>query len=181
LGPGADRGGPARTLGICKVNKGGALHRRRRLWSERYAVLSLPECVGPSGSVDLERFLSTPQAILSSREGNCRLVDEALEQRGLSRHAVVTTPHLFAIPYLVRTTGVVATVPESVAQLLASLFGLAVSPPPLEISSMVWHVFYHRDTAHAWLRARVLEALFSERESALSDSSLFSLRSQKAK
>lgn len=150
-------------LAIGKVETGNELHKRRKLWSERYVILSNPEKTGPSGSIDLETFLSTPQAVIVSKDGRCRLVDEVLAERGLKRHAAVTTPHLFTLPILVRETHTIAAVPASFARAWAPVFGLGISPGPVDIPpydiSLAWHTSSDRNAAHAWLRQQILAAV----------------------
>ncbi len=150
-------------LAIGKVDTGNELHKRRKLWSERYVILSNPETTGQSGSIDLETFLSTPQAVIVSKDGRCRLVDEVLAERGLKRRAAVTTPHLFTLPVLVRDVHMIAAVPASFARAWAPVFGLAISPGPVDIPpydiSLSWHTSSDRNAGNAWLRKMVLAAL----------------------
>jgi len=150
-------------LAIGKVETGNELHKRRKLWSERYVILSNPETTGRSGMIDLETFLATPQAVIVSKDGRCRLVDEVLAERGLKRRAAVTTPHLFTLPILVRDTHVLAAVPASFARAWAPVFGLAISPGPVDIPpydiSLGWHTSSDRNAGHVWLRQQVLASL----------------------
>jgi DNA-binding transcriptional LysR family regulator len=125
-------------------------------------VLCCPEKIGPSGGVDLDTFAAASHAVFTARDGNCRIVQDELERLALNRLAIVTTPHLCALPNLVRRTGAMATVPASIAANWAPLFGLKVSPLPFEVPafdiSMVWHASFDRDAAHSWLRAQILAA-----------------------
>ncbi|HEV7322200.1 MAG TPA: LysR family transcriptional regulator [Ensifer sp.] len=150
-------------IAIGKVETGNELHKRRKLWSERYVVLALPEKIGPSGVIDLDTFLSTPQAVLVSKDGRCRLVDEILAESGLKRLATVTTPHLFTLPILVRDANMIAPVPASFARAWAPVFGLAISPGPVDVPpydiSLAWHSSSDRNTGHTWLRQQILTAL----------------------
>ncbi|MDI7863678.1 LysR family transcriptional regulator [Rhizobiaceae bacterium n13] len=150
-------------LAIGKVETGNELHKRRKLWSERYVILSNPEKSGHAGTIDLETFLATPQAVIVTKDGHCRLVDEILADRGLKRHAAVTTPHLFTLPILVRETRMIAAVPASFARAWAPVFGLAISPGPVDVPpydiSLAWHASSDRNSGHAWLRKMVLAAL----------------------
>lgn len=158
-------------LAIGKVETGNDLHKRRKLWSERYVVLATPEKIGPSGVMDLDTFLSTPQAVIVSKDGRCRLVDEMLAELGLKRHAAVTTPHLFTLPILVRDANMIAPVPASFARAWAPVFGLAISPGPVDVPpydiSLAWHTSSDRNAGHAWLRQQVLAALEPVRASVL--------------
>ncbi|HEV7307184.1 LysR family transcriptional regulator [Ensifer sp.] len=166
-------------LAIGKVETGNELHKRRKLWAERYVILAPPEKIGPSGVIDLETFLSTPQAVLVSKDGRCRLVDEVLAERGLKRLAAVTTPHLFALPTLVRDAKLIAPVPASFARAWAPLFGLAISPGPVDVPpydvSLAWHASSDRNAGHVWLRQQVLSALEPVRVSVVDASAAFDL------
>jgi len=151
------------TLAIGKVETGSELHKRRKLWSERYVVLTTPEKIGGSGTINLETFLSSPHAMIVARDGHCRLVDDALAQIGLKRHAAVTTPHFFTLPILVQQAQAIATVPASFARIWAPVFGLAISPMPLDVPpfdiSIAWHSSSDRNAGHSWLRKQVLDVL----------------------
>lgn len=150
-------------LAIGKVETGSELHKRRKLWSERYVVLTTPEKIGRLGTVDLETFLTSPHAMIVARDGRCGLVDDALGAIGLKRHAAVTTPHFFTLPILVQQTQAIATVPASFARAWAPVFGLTISPVPVDVPpfdiSLAWHASSDRNAGNAWLRQMVLAAL----------------------
>jgi DNA-binding transcriptional LysR family regulator len=83
-------------------------------------------------------------------------VDRALAARGLTRHVMVTVPHLAALPYLVRGSERIATVPRTIGNTFASSLGLRLYRPPVPLPPvtlrMVWHRRSASDPSHQALR-----------------------------
>jgi len=74
-------------------------------------------------------------------------------------------PHFAAVPYILSTTDLVATVPQKLAERAASPFALQYQASPLRLpalqSNMFWHRRYNQDEGNRWLRGLVAE-LFAE-------------------
>jgi DNA-binding transcriptional LysR family regulator len=101
--------------------------------------------------------------ILVSPEGDEHgVVDDALEAAGLMRRLGVVLPHMYAVPALVATTDMVATLMEGVVTGSGLTSALVVEPPPLNLPSIAFHLLWHRRTnqhpGHRWLRACIAEA-----------------------
>ena len=60
------------------------------------------------------------------------------------------------VPFIVASSDLIATVPERLARLFASMLKLQVLAAPLAIPpfrlAMLWHERNDRDAAHLWLR-----------------------------
>lgn len=88
-------------------------------------------------------------------------INQALERAGvvLDRHCSV--PHFGAVPYIVASTDLLATVPEKLAQDAAMRFGLRTFEPPIDAPSLQTNLFWprrlHRDPANQWLRGLIVE------------------------
>ncbi|MCL7931671.1 LysR family transcriptional regulator [Halomonas llamarensis] len=89
---------------------------------ERWAIATL----------DIECFVSAEHILVSSG-GFVGIVDEALAERGLSRRVVAATTHFAALPYLLKGTSAIATIPAHAAAAVAALTGLQVLPCPLPL------------------------------------------------
>ncbi|OWV30305.1 LysR family transcriptional regulator [Halomonas campaniensis] len=82
--------------------------------------------------LDIEDFVSAEHILVSSC-GFVGIVDEALAERELSRRIVAATTHFAALPYLLKGTSAIATIPSHAAAAIAALTGLQVLPCPLAL------------------------------------------------
>lgn len=87
-----------------------------------------------TGQLDLtlEEFVEREQILISSG-GFIGIVDEGLANLGLTRQVCASTTHFAALPYLLKGTNALATVPSHAAEAIATLAGLAVLPCPLSM------------------------------------------------
>lgn len=113
--------------------------------------------------VDLERWIASPQ-ILVSRRGRLRdRTDEQLETAGYARTVVACVASTAAAVEIVRTTDAVVVVPASVAARLPATGGVAVFALPINLPSvrivLAWHQHFTADHAHQWLRALTRDVL----------------------
>jgi DNA-binding transcriptional LysR family regulator len=88
-----------------------------------------------------------------------------LRQKGITRNVTLKIPHFFALPSVILSSDLLATVPYSVATNLRSADGIDIqelpfAAPTLDVR-MYWHARRDSDPAHAWLRG-VFETLFSD-------------------
>ncbi|WP_161793918.1 hypothetical protein [Pseudomonas sp. 11/12A] len=83
-------------------------------------------------------------------------VDEIIEKQGIKRKAKLRIPQYASLEYLLKSSDLIATVPEVLIQ--PNLFPLALGysehPVPLPRLSidLFWHARLHRDPATQWLR-----------------------------
>src|SRR5690606_20883627 len=88
-------------------------------------------------------------------------INQTLERAGvvLARHCSV--PHFGAVPYIVASTDLLATVPQKLAQDAAARFGLRTMAPPIDAPLLQTNLFWprrlHRDAANQWLRGLIVE------------------------
>lgn len=98
-----------------------------------YACLVDPACftLGAAG-LDVAR-LAASEHILISSGGFIGVVDEAMAALGLVRRVSASTSHFAAVPYLLRGSAAVATLPAHAAEAIAAISGLRVLPCPLAL------------------------------------------------
>jgi len=88
-------------------------------------------------------------------------VDDILKRSGVERHVALTVPHYVAVGHILRSTDLVATVPERFAECMVEPFGLVAVPHPATLPEVAinvfWHAKVHRDPANQWLRGLVAE------------------------
>jgi DNA-binding transcriptional LysR family regulator len=139
--------------------------RRQLLWHETYAavVRSDHPRVGPEPS--LETFVNEKHALVTTAgTGHEHQSIERVLEGHVSRHNIVCKVPTFAgAAYIARNSDVVATLPRTMAETVASELNLRVVQPPLDLPvvdiSQYWHERYHKDAGNQWLRG-VFRTLF---------------------
>ena len=143
-------------LGIGVFDLGQIHHKRRALYTDSFLCLFNPALLNFMVPVSLEDYLSVPHVLTSLTEDTHGAVDEALAKLKLKRRIVLTTPGFLAVPFVVRRAPVITTMPSRLARYFADAFGLATSPPPIELPtftiSLLWHGSFDQDQGHVWLR-----------------------------
>jgi len=88
-------------------------------------------------------------------------LDVALTEQGRRRRVAMMLSSYLAVPFVLRDSDLIATLPASMAGALAPLSGTVVLPAPLPLPrlriSMFWHERHQTDAAHAWLRRFILQ------------------------
>jgi DNA-binding transcriptional LysR family regulator len=142
-----------------------AVFYQRRLF--RQAYVSLCRRGHPLGGhlSTLAQFSAARHLVVTSMESPYDGINEALRKAGIALEASFSVPHFAAVPYIVSTTDLVATVPQKLAERAAGPFGLTVAASPLGLpalqTNMFWHRRYNQDEGNRWLRGLVAE-LFAE-------------------
>lgn len=118
------------------ITSGGIASRvlsRQLLGEGGYSCLVDPEhtWLDPA-TFSVEQFVEHEQILISSG-GFIGVVDEGLALSGLKRRVVASTTHFAALPYLLKGTAAIATVPDHAAQAIARLCGLQVLPCPIAL------------------------------------------------
>lgn len=118
------------------ITAGGFAERRlsRQVLGEGdYHCLVDPPSLAPGQQrIDLEEFVAREHVLVSSG-GFIGITDEGLAALGLSRQVCASTSHFAALPYLLKGSTAVATIPGHAAQAIAQMSGLCVLPCPLAL------------------------------------------------
>jgi LysR family transcriptional regulator, mexEF-oprN operon transcriptional activator len=113
-----------------------------------------------SQALTLDEYVSRGHILVSSG-GVVGIVDEALETLGLKRGVIVSTTHFAALPFLLKGTRSVATIPSHAAETIATLTGLTLLACPLELPGypieLGWRGSSLRDAAVAKAHAAIIE------------------------
>lgn len=115
------------------------------------------------GRLGLERLLDAPHPRVSIRLIDARFVDDALARLSRRRRVAANAPHWLVLPAVLRATGLVAVMPQRLADVLARPADGFVRPDlPLAESAFEWVLYRHRrhegGAPHAWLRDLVAGA-----------------------
>jgi DNA-binding transcriptional LysR family regulator len=110
------------------------------------------------GKLTPQRYASGAHVLVSRRGLEMASVDEALEQRGLTRNGVVTVSGFAQAIALAGQSDMIATVPERHTQSLWRGMHRFVLPMPVPTFtlSLFWHPRQEADAAHRWLRTLVI-------------------------
>ena len=98
--------------------------------------------------------------ILVSSGGVVGIVDEGLAARGLKRNVVASTTHFAALPFLLKGTRSVATIPRHAAEAIARVAGLKLLACPIDLPrypvELGWRNSSLRDTAIVKVQAAII-------------------------
>ena len=115
----------------------------------------------------VERYLAWPHVLVSTGGGATGIVDAALREQGLGRRVALTVPSFAAAMLIATQSDLIATVPPSIAERAATLFGAVLRRAPIELpiaaAYLWWHPRFQYDTAHVWWRSQLMEAFVSLR------------------
>ncbi len=147
-----------RTLDLA-ITAGGFNERmlsRQVLGDGHYLSLVDPASLAPGqAQINLDEFVEREQILISSG-GFIGIIDEALAALGRSRRVRASTTHFAALPYLLKGSAAVATVPAHAAWRIAEVSGLAPVACPLNLPrypiEMGWRT--HAQIDPALLRVR---------------------------
>lgn len=118
------------------ITAGGFAERllsRQVLGEDGYACLVDPASLAPGQQqIALQEFVEREHILVSSG-GFIGITDEGLAAVGLSRRVCASTTHFAALPFLLKGSQAVATIPAHAAASIAALSGLALLPCPLAL------------------------------------------------
>ncbi len=152
-------------LGIGVFEQGHIHHFRRQLYTDHFLCLFSPKQLGLCSPLSLEDYLRFPHVLTSLSDDTRGVVDETLAKQKLRRKVVMTSPGFLAVPFVVRRSPLLVTMPSRLARYFADAFALATSPVPIDLPrftiSLLWHGSFNRDLSHTWLR-QTIASLVSE-------------------
>jgi DNA-binding transcriptional LysR family regulator len=113
--------------------------------------------------LDAARYAALNHVVVSALGQPVTPIDAALARVGLARRVSVTLPGMAALPALLETTDVVATVVVDLVESLLDPARFVARPLPLPmppvVLRMAWHERHDRDPAHRWLREQIVAAM----------------------
>ncbi len=133
---------------------------QRRLFDQGYLTLHRPGLPGVGPGMGRPAFVAQ-RHLLVSRAQPYGQINASLERAGVVLADHFSVPHFGAVPYILASNDVLATVPEKLAQSVAARFDLATLRPPVRVPRLPTHLFWprrlHRDAANQWLRGLLVE------------------------
>ncbi|ANN65343.1 LysR family transcriptional regulator [Bordetella bronchialis] len=154
-----DAGHVDMALGAFQGLGGGLL--QRMLFRQGYATLFRRGHPTAHEGMGLKAFRAERHLVVSHAAPYGQ-VNQALEKAGLMLASHFSVPHFAAVPYIVSTTDLLATVPRKLADSAAERFNLRLLTPPLRVpalqSNLYWHRRFQRDGGNQWLRALIVDS-----------------------
>lgn len=138
---------------------------QRMLFRQGYATLFRGSHPTAHEGMTLKAFRAE-RHLAVSRAAPYGQVNQSLEKAGVALASHFSVPHFAAVPYIVSTTDLLATVPRKLAVSAAPHFQLGMLTPPLRVpalqTNLYWHRRFHRDSGSQWLRTLIVRT-FADR------------------
>ncbi|MEO7495609.1 MAG: LysR family transcriptional regulator [Massilia sp.] len=152
-------------LAIGAFDDAPAVLYQRRLFRQDYVSMFRLGHPQAAAVASLKGLGAVGHLIVTSMESPYGGINHALAKAGIALERSFSVPHFAAVPYILSTTDLVATVPQKLAERAAGPFQLDVRKSPLRLpalqTNMFWHRRYNHDEGNRWLRGVVAE-LFAE-------------------
>lgn len=136
---------------------------RERLFESPFVGLHSPAQLTLPDPLTLEAYLSLNHVIVSYNGDFRGIVEDQLGPTQPRRQVKLALSGFAAVPYVLQSAPLVATLPATLARRFASQFGLTSFALPLPIQGqpveMVWPRRKDADPAHEWLRAQISEVV----------------------
>jgi DNA-binding transcriptional LysR family regulator len=112
-------------------------------------------------SLSLEAYAALDHVLVSPRGDTSGAVDRALADFGLKRRIALLVATYLALPAVLASSYLVATVPRRTAQQIAAMAEIEIMPLAIDLSvhvSMAWHRRATSEPAQSWFRSLLIEA-----------------------
>jgi DNA-binding transcriptional LysR family regulator len=141
--------------------------RRQPLWVERYVSVARRGHPRLGSEPTLRAFAAEKHVLVSiAGSGHAhQTAERALEAAIPPENIICRIPMFIGAAIVAKHTDAVATLPLSVAAVLAEDLDLQVITPPLKLPKIdiyqYWHDRFHRDPGNQWIRS-IFKSLFSK-------------------
>jgi DNA-binding transcriptional LysR family regulator len=139
--------------------------RRQFLWLEEYVSVVNRGHPRLSGTPTLKEFAAENHVLVSTLgTGHAhKLAEQAVEAAIPPEHIICRVPIFIAAAIVAKHTNAVATLPMSIATVLADDLNLEIIRPPIKLPKIeifqYWHTRFHSEPGNKWIRA-VFASLF---------------------
>lgn len=139
---------------------------QRRLFTQSYVCLMREGHRLAKRKMSLAEYSAAEHLVVVSAGTGHGKLDELLQRSGVERTVRLTVPHYVSVGHILRSSDLVTTVPERLADRLIEPFGLVKVPHPAKLPDVAinvfWHAKYHRAPANRWLRGVVFDLFADE-------------------
>lgn len=134
---------------------------QQRLFSQQYVCAFRKNHSLDKRKISPADFFAADHVVIASAGTGHGKVDEILDSGSQKRRIRLAVPHFVAIGHILQSTDMVATVPERLAEKMATPFKLQYVNHPVKLPqiaiNLFWHAKYHKDPANQWLRSLVFD------------------------
>lgn len=137
---------------------------QRRIFEHDYVCLfRRTHSFASKEGITADEFLAAEHVVIESPDPGHYLVEELFRKRHMERRIRFVVSHFGSIPYILRDSDLVATVPRIFAIAHEKPFDLAFKPHPINLPpfsvNVFWHARYHKDPGNQWLRRLIFDHL----------------------
>lgn len=133
---------------------------QQRLFSHGFACLVSAANPLAKTALTADSFMAQPHAVVHTESRTHDIVEQYLREHGIRRRQLLRCPHFLGIPNVIAATNLIATVNESIANVLAGNQQLVVKEAPFAFPrydvKQYWHRGQHEDPGNRWLRGVVM-------------------------
>ena len=133
--------------------------RRQPLWVERYVSVARRGHPRLSAEPTLRAFAAEKHVLVSiAGSGHAhQTMQKTLEAAIPHENVVCQIPIFIGAAVVVKHTDAIATLPLSIASVLAEDLDLQIMTPPIKLPKIdifqYWHDRFHRDSGNQWIRS----------------------------
>jgi DNA-binding transcriptional LysR family regulator len=136
---------------------------QQRLFNTEYVCIVRKDHPAIGAMLTRKQFLTATHAVADAAGTGHHIVEKQLERLGIHRRIGLWVPNFLALPMIVASTDMIATVPEPLGAAFVKTENIKLIPLPISFPRLTikqfWHERYHDDPASRWLRQSVT-ALF---------------------
>jgi DNA-binding transcriptional LysR family regulator len=109
----------------------------------------------------MSQFLSASHAVVRAEGRSQEIFEQLLETRGIKRRVALHIPHFMSIPFLLKDSDHICTVPFPGTEAFFTLAHIKMLALPMKVPSFElkqhWHARFQHDPANQWLRKIIYE------------------------
>ncbi len=129
---------------------------QQQLFATEYVCIVRRDHPTIADRITRQQFLASTHAVAEAAGTGHYVVEQQLERLGVRRRIGLRVPHFLALPTIVASSDMVATVPEPLASAFLEAVQIKILPHPIRFPELAikqfWHERYHDDPANRWLR-----------------------------
>jgi len=146
-------------LAIGLIPQLGAGFYRQTLFVQHFVCLASLQHPRIRQTLSLAQYESEGHLTVATANTGHTLLDEALKKTGIRRQVVLELPTFLGLGHLIEQTGLIASVPERLGQILSTSNRVRVFPLPFDTRefsvNQYWHERFRNDRRNQWLRQTV--------------------------
>ena len=131
------------------------------LFDDEHVVIAKTKHPHIKKTLTLNEFLLLPQVGVDWFGYDGKYVDPIFNRKGMKRKIAITVKEILGVPFVVKQTDLIATVPLTLMEYYADLKGLEMHACPFKIPScslsLIWHQRINGNQAYEWIIEQIQE------------------------